>query len=184
MIIKQITINKDENQYRICGYENEIIKEIVKATQCQVHVNRFIKEKEMTAASVITALANVSLKIIQILIMINFNDNFFYQESDIYLYELGVLNKRFKLIDYLSVNYCINWFSILGVEKPLNFHKTKILSIFDLTSWLLLFFSLIILSILNTKYKRNQNVILTIFHSWFNHLELISKSGKLIMISL
>ena len=108
----------------------------------------------------------------------------FHQKSDIYLYELGVLNQRFKLIDYLSVNYCINWFSILGVEKPLNFKKTKILSIFDLTSWLLLLFSLIVLSILNTKYKRNQNVILTVIHSWFNHLELISKSGKLIMISL
>ena len=109
----------------------------------------------------------------------------FHQESDIYLFEIGILNKRLKLIDYLSVNYCINWFSILGVKKPLDFHKTKIFSIFDLKSWLLLFFSLIILSILNTKYKRNQNVILTVIHSCFNHLEeLISKSGKLIMISL
>ena len=110
---------------------------------------------------------------------------FFYQGSDIYLDEFGVLNKRLKSIDYLSVNYCINWFSILGVEKPLSFQKTKILSIFDLTSWLLLFFSLIVLSILNTKYKRNQNVVLTVIHSLLNHLEeLISKSGKLIMIFL
>ena len=76
VIIKQIGIGKNESQYRICGYENEIIKEIVKVTQCQVHVNRFIEEKEMTAASVIDVLANVSLKIIQTLIMINFNDNF------------------------------------------------------------------------------------------------------------
>ena len=58
--LQQITI-EDENQYRICGYENEIIKEIVKVTRCQVHVNRFIKEKQMNADSVITALANVSL---------------------------------------------------------------------------------------------------------------------------
>ena len=64
MIIEQIIIDNGENQYRICGYENEIIKEIVKATQCQVHVNRFIKEKQMTGASLINALANVSLKII------------------------------------------------------------------------------------------------------------------------
>ena len=35
--MQQITI-EDGNQYRICGYENEIIKEIVKATQCQVRV--------------------------------------------------------------------------------------------------------------------------------------------------
>ena len=76
MIIKQIGIGENESQYRICGYENEIIKEIVKVTQCQVHVNRFIEEKEMTAASVIDVLANVSLKIIQILIMINFNHHF------------------------------------------------------------------------------------------------------------
>ena len=95
------------------------------------------------------------------------------------------MNERFELIDYLPVNYCINWFSILGVKKPLDFQKTKILSIFDPTTWLLLLFSLTVLSILNTKYKRNQNVILTVIHSWFNHLEeLISKSGKLIMISL
>ena len=76
LIIKQIGIGENEYRYRICGYENEIIKEIVKVTQCQVHVNRFIEEKEMTAASVIDVLANVSLKIIQILIMINFNHHF------------------------------------------------------------------------------------------------------------
>ena len=58
--LQQITI-EDENQYRICGYENEIIKEIVKVTRCQVHVNRFPREKEMTAATVINSLANVSL---------------------------------------------------------------------------------------------------------------------------
>ena len=52
---------EDGNRYRICGYENEIIKEIVKVTRCQVHVKQFLKEKEMTADSVINSLANVSL---------------------------------------------------------------------------------------------------------------------------
>ena len=89
---------EDGNQYKICGYENQIIGEIVKTTQCKVHINRFPKEQEMTADTIINSLANVSLikyNSIQILIII------FNQESDVYLYELGVLDKRSELIDYV-----------------------------------------------------------------------------------
>ncbi len=53
--INQITIDKNENEYRICGYENEIISKIWNPTECQVDVNRFINEKEMTTAPVMTS---------------------------------------------------------------------------------------------------------------------------------
>ena len=86
-----------------------------------------------------------------------------------------------KKIDFLSVSYCMNWFSILGVEKHINHHRFGLLfSMFDCRIWVLLLLSWILLSIINTKYKnKDQNIFITLIISWINHFEvLISKSGK------
>ena len=83
-----------------------------------------------------------------------------------------------KTIDYLSVSECINWLTLLGVEKSLNHQKFEIFSIFDINIWLLLLISLIFLSIVNMKFSK-QNAFLAIITSSINHLEtLITKSGK------
>lgn len=85
-----------------------------------------------------------------------------------------------KKIDFLSVSYCMNWFSILGVEKHLNRHKFELFSIFDYRIWVSLLFSWILLSIINIKHKnKDENIFINLLVSWINHLEvLISKSGK------
>ena len=84
-----------------------------------------------------------------------------------------------KTIDYLSVSECVNWLTLLGVEKSLNHQKFEIFSIFDIKIWLLLLISLIFLSIINMKFSNKQNSFLTIIISLINHLEtLITKSGK------
>ena len=84
-----------------------------------------------------------------------------------------------RTIDYLSVCECVNWLTLLGVEKSLNHQKFEIFSIFDIKIWLLLLISLIFLSIINIKFSNKQNSFLTIIISLINHLEtLITKSGK------
>ena len=50
--------------------------------------------------------------------------------------------------------------------------------------WLFLLISLMLLSVLNTKFRKNQNTFLTLIISLINHTEeLISKSGKIFHIS-
>ena len=84
-----------------------------------------------------------------------------------------------EAIDYLSVSECVNWLTLLGVEKSLNHQKFEILSIFDIKIWLLLLISLIFLSIINMKFSNKQNSFLAIIISSINHIEtLITRSGK------
>ena len=84
-----------------------------------------------------------------------------------------------ETIDYLSASECINWLTLLGVEKSLNRQKFEIFSIFDIKIWLLLLTSLIFLSIFNIKFSNKQNYFLAIIISSINHIEtLITKSGK------
>lgn len=92
---------------------------------------------------------------------------------------------RLELVDYASITGVTNHICLLGVEKSLKYLKTKLFSIFDINIWLLLIFSLILLSIFNTKFKKNHNIVLSIINSFINHLEqLISKSGKMILLIL
>ena len=84
------------------------------------------------------------------------------------------------MVDYLSVSECINWLTLLGVEKPFNYKSFEIFSAFDINIWIYLLISLILLSIINFKFgKKHQNKYLSAITSLFNHLEaLITKSGK------
>ena len=72
-----------------------------------------------------------------------------------------------------------NSISLLGIERSLSDHKFKIFTIFDMNVWIFLLISLMLLSVLNIKFRKNQNTFLTLIISLINHMEgLLSKSGK------
>ena len=106
----------------------------------------------------------------------------FLKDTDIWIADVGMTIERLEQIDYTSVTDSSNWVSLLGVEKT---SKVKIFAIFDMDIWLILLISLMLLSVLNTKFRQNQNTFLTLIISLINHTEeLISKSGKIFHMKL
>ena len=84
-----------------------------------------------------------------------------------------------QTIDYASVTDSTHHLCLLGVEKPLNQNNYELPSIFDIEIWVLLLISIVLVTIFNTKYNRNQNSFMLLVKSFTNHLEiLLSKSGK------
>ena len=88
---------------------------------------------------------------------------------------------RLQVLHYSPVTDCPNRISLLGMTKTENHSNFKILSVFDINVWLVLMTSLVMLSIINTKFNKNSNSFIIILTSLINHLEcLFSKSGKLL----
>ena len=89
----------------------------------------------------------------------------FLKDTDIWIADVGMTIERLEQIDYTSVTDSSNWVSLLGVEKTLSHQKFKIFTIFDMDIWLFLLISLMLLSVLNTKFRKNQNTFLTLIIS-------------------
>ena len=107
----------------------------------------------------------------------------FLKDADVWIADVGMTVERLEQIDYSSVTDSSNWISLLGVEKTLSHQKFKIFTIFDMDIWLFLLISLMLLSVLDTKFRQDQNTFLTLIISLINHTEeLISKSGKTLVI--